>query len=1035
MKPAPRMRQSKHNESVQAGVAQVVVPYVVLAVLWILVSDRLTSSIFPDPAQNLIANTLKGWFFVAVTATLLALLLRRLLGQIKERQSIENQAQAAALSAARQIAEDRGRLRSLLDTLPDLVWLKDTEGVYLSCNKRFEKFFGASEKEIIGRTDFDFVDHEQACFFRANDQAALLADAPRSNEEWVSFASDGHREFLNTIKAPMRDADGKVIGVLGIGRDISQLHEMQERFEVAFNASPAAIALTSISDGQFLDINPQFTSLTGWPSAELIGRSSLDIKLWPNAESRELWRRQLEVRGRLRDYQTEWLMRDGQPMRVSLSAEIIALGDQPYILSFFIDISEQERAQDEISQLQERLATAFRATPIAACITRLQDGKLVDANDRLLHEYGWTREELIGRTTVEAGLWGNEADRLKMLEIIRRDGCLYDFESIGVGRDGRQRMISMSAEMVQMDGSPHLVVFIDDITERRQAAAELEKYRHHLEELVAARTAELAAAKDLAEEANRAKSTFLANMSHEIRTPMNAIIGLTHLAERNTHDPAQQERLSKAGHAAHHLLAIINQILDISKIEAGKLELVATDFSPRRLLDNTSALLLDRIRSRALQFHRNIDPALPPVLNGDALRIGQVLLNYLSNAVKFTERGSITVAIELLEKTASDLLVRFSVSDTGIGIPLEQQARIFDVFEQADSSTTRRFGGTGLGLAIARRLALLMGGETGLDSVPGQGSTFWFSARLHAGSALSEDGSPLPIEANPESRLAAAYRNKRILLAEDNLINQEVALDLLRAVGLQAEVADNGKMAVEMAAKHTYDLILMDVQMPIMDGLAATRAIRQKEAASARHVPILAMTANAFSEDQRRCLEAGMNDHVAKPVDPQDLYASLIKWLPAPSPAQADGGPGLPQVAAAESTVYPSLSDALAQISGLDPHIGLNAVRGRTGSYTRLLRTFTQTHADAPDEIARLLSAGQRNDALRAAHSLKGAAATLGIIAIQEAAARLEAALQQSAAGAEVEQRLTELAEQHQRLIPLITDTLLSQPSSVSGTP
>ncbi|MFZ2267157.1 MAG: PAS domain S-box protein [Azonexus sp.] len=1006
------------------SVAQVVVPYVVLAVLWILISDRVASALFPDPARNLLANTLKGWFFVAVTATLLAALLHRLLKQINQRQTLENQVREAALDAARQVAEDHSKLRTLIDTLPDLVWLKDTDGVYLSCNKRFEQFFGASESAIIGKTDFDFVDHELATFFRANDRAAQLANAPRSNEEWVTFASDGHRELLNTTKAPMRDASGKLIGILGIGRDVSQLHEIQERFEAAFNASPAAIALTSVRDGLFLDVNPQFTNVLGWPSSELIGRTVHDIELWPTPESRELWLRQLETRGRLRDYQAEWRKRDGQPLRVSLSAEIIALGGLPYILSFFIDISEQERARDEITQLQERLATAFRAAPIAACITRMSDGKLVDANDRLLSSYGWQRQDLIGLTTLEAGLWGDSKDRDRMVEIIRRDGRLADFESSGVSKDGHRMLTSMSAEIVQMDGSPHLVVFIDDITERRQASAELEEHRHHLEKLVAARTAELAAAKEVAEQANRAKSTFLANMSHEIRTPMNAIIGLTHLAERNTRDPAQLDRLAKAGNAAHHLLAIINQILDISKIEAGKLELLASDFSPARLIDNTTALLIDRIRSRGLRLHSQIDPALPPVLHGDALRIGQVLLNFLSNAVKFTEQGTIGISVELLAETADGLIVRFAVSDTGIGIPPEQQARIFDVFEQADSSTTRRFGGTGLGLAIARRLAQLMGGETGLTSAPGQGSTFWFSASLQVGTSHAEAfNDPLP-SLDAESELAAHYRSQRILLAEDNLINQEVALDLLRAVGLQADVAANGKKALEMALTGHYNLILMDVQMPIMDGLEATRAIRKAEENSGHAVPILAMTANAFSEDRGRCLEAGMNDHVAKPVDPQDLYATLIKWLP----RQADAASTTPPPSIPEQAVYPNLSEALAEISGLDPRIGLNAVRGRTGSYTRLLRTFTDSHADDPANIAELIATGQAGEALRAAHTLKGAAGTLGITSIQQAAAKLEAALRNAAPGDEIDRLLNDLASEHRRLIPLIATTLAMQP-------
>ncbi len=1018
--------QQEKDGSISRAIALIVFPYIALSVLWILVSDRLAGLFFPDPAELALASILKGWFFVGITALLLVVLLRRLLGQINERQRREHQAQAIALTAARRISEEHGQLRTLLDTLPDLVWLKDPEGVYLSCNRRFEQFFGAREADILGKTDFDFVDHELASFFRANDQAALLADAPRSNEEWVTFASDGHREMLNTIKAPMRDAHGKLIGVLGIGRNVSQLHELQERFQVAFDASPIAITITTFEAGIFLDANPRFCATTGWAREELLEQSTLDSKLWPNPESRNIWRQQLVAGKRLRDFRAKWHKRNGEPIEVSLSAEIITLHGEAYVLSFIVDVSERELAQNEISQLQERLATAFRAAPVAACITRLRDGKLVDANDCLLKEYRWTRADLIGKTTLEAGLWGDEGDRQKFVDIIRRDGRINDFESVGVASDGQRRITSMSAETVQMDGEPHLVVFIDDISEQRQAAAELEKHRHHLEELVQARTAELAAAKEVAEEASRAKSTFLANMSHEIRTPMNAIIGLTHLVERNTEEPAQLERLGKVSSAARHLLAIINQILDISKIEAGKLELVPVDFSLSRLLDNTSALLIDRIRSRGLEFHSEIDPALPALVNGDSLRIGQILLNFLSNSVKFTEQGSITVNVTLQQQTPAGLIVRFTVSDTGIGIPQEQQARIFDVFEQADSSTTRRFGGTGLGLAIARRLARLMDGETGLSSTPGVGSTFWFTACLQPAKQAGGTDHELAPAGDAESLLAARHGRNCILLAEDNLINQEVALDLLHAVGLQADVAVNGKKAVEMASKKAYDLILMDVQMPIMDGLSASTAIRQAEAATGRKVPILAMTANAFSEDRRRCLEAGMNDHVAKPVDPQDLYAALIKWLPAQSPSMDNVPP--PELPAVASPI-PDLTDTLGNIPGLDSVIGLNSVRGRKASYLRLLATFIRSHADVPAEISQQLAAGQLEEATRSAHTLKGAAGTLGIVAIQHAAAQLEAALHAGKPTEEIGELLQQLSSEHQRMIPLIDKALASLPA------
>ena len=894
-------------------------------------------------------------------------------------------------SQTHELANERLQLRTLLDTLPDLIWLKDQEGIYLSCNKRFEQFFGASEAEIVGKTDFDFVDHELAEFFRANDRAALAADSPRNNEEWVSFANDGHREWLLTTKAPMRDSAGKLVGVLGIGRNMTEIRELQERFEAAFNASPVAISITELETGIFLETNAQYASMLGWQREELLGQRSINVNLWPDAQAREAWVTLLKANGLLRDYQTTWHHRNGSPIQVSISGEIITLHGKIFVVAFILDLTERRRAEAEVNQLQRRLATAFRVAPDAACVTRLTDGKIVDANDRLLREYSWTRNELLGNTTIEAGLWGIEGDRLKMVDTIRRTGHITDFETIGIGHDGRARPISLSAEVFEMDDAPHLVAFIVDLTEKRQAESELAQHREHLEELVSRRTTELQQAKLAAEHANKAKSTFLANMSHEIRTPMNAIIGLTHLAERQTTDATQLGRLNKVSDAAHHLLAIINQILDISKIEAGKLELAPIDFSLHRVVDNASALIIDRLNSHGLAFTCAIDPDLPPTLHGDPLRLGQILLNFLSNAVKFTEAGEIAISVSLLRESAAGLLLRFAVRDTGPGIPFEEQGRIFSPFEQADSSTTRCFGGTGLGLSIAKALAEMMGGETGIISQPGNGSTFWFSAWLkHAQNPAADLVLPIAPD-DAEHLLATAYHRSNILLVEDNVINQEVALELLAAAALNADLAVDGEKAVKMVAAKAYDLILMDMQMPVMDGVAATRSIR----ASGGTMPILAMTANAFGDDRQRCLDAGMNDHVAKPVDPQNLYSALIKWLPTPGLFTRN------TLASTEKPTTPTASELtitlLATIPGLDPELGLKAVRGKLPSYQRLLQSFVRSHGEDAGAIETALAGNQLEDARRLAHSLKGASATLGLTEINEVTKELEAALRQSA--------------------------------------
>jgi PAS domain S-box-containing protein len=833
----------------------------------------------PGPAPGILWARVWAWL-MAVWQSTVGILLMRLGISEGDTPARSGEDQSPAMKAdnppRRFVETDHAReqalFRCLIDSVPDLIFFKDQDSVYLGCNQAFEAYVGKREDELVGLTDLDFLPRETAEFFREQDRRMLATGQPRRNEEWIVYP-DGRRALLDTLKTPFFSPDGAILGLIGISRDITArqkgekaLRDSEAHLKSILDSIRVGVVLIEAETHRVADVNPYAAEVIGCPRETLLGKVCHE-HICPEAVGHcPITDLGLHVE----QAERQLLTCRGTAVPILKTAAPLVKEGRNYILESFVDLTPQKEAEAELKRAKEAAEQ--------------------------------TRREL------------EEANR-KLVQAI-----------------DHANLLAVQAEV-----------------------------------------------------ANQYKSAFLANMSHEIRTPMNGIIGMTGLLLDTPLTPEQREYVQTVQVCGDSLLNLINDILDYSKMEAGKLELEILDFDLRQVLEEVLDILAFKAQEKGVEFKGRLSPEAPSRLRGDPGRLRQLLMNLANNGLKFTDTGEVVIEISLMEETAGAATLRFAVRDTGIGIPPDRQGRLFQSFSQVDASTTRRYGGTGLGLAICKQLTELMGGRIGVESEPGRGSTFWFTLPLEKqaekrATAEQQLDSDQPAPAAAGEGPPASRRLHRVLVAEDNIVNQKLAKRLLEKLGCYVDVVANGAEAVEAAMTLPYDLVFMDMQMPEMDGLAATAAIRGRERGTGRHLPIIALTANAMQGDRELCLDAGMDWYLSKPIQFQDLAAAINQVLSRPSLPEAQAG-------------APGVIDLERALAGLGGDRDLLAL---------MMETFLQNAAAQVQDLGLALGGREGREGREAREllqSLRLAAANLEAQALKTAVLEMEEACSQGQGG------------------------------------